>query len=68
MKGRGGAAEGRVRVVIWEKWWTAETEFTCGRCRRLHGTLHRRGEGPQPPLHPHCHCQRRHDHTEIVRE
>ena len=64
----GNASLGRIRVIVWERWWTADTEHTCARCRALNGRLLRRGEGPVPPLHPNCHCQRRHERIEIVRE
>lgn len=57
---------GRLYAVIWERWWTASTEHTCATCAALHGSLFRRGEGPQPPIHLNCHCKRRYDHTEIV--
>ena len=60
------AERGHVAVVVWERWWTTDAVRTCERCRRLHGSLFRLGEGPRPPLHPQCRCQRRHDHFEVA--
>ena len=56
-----------VKLVIWEK-WLAEERCGCAACWQLRGTLHRYGEGPRPPLHEGCLCERRVDHIEIVKE
>lgn len=62
MSGRDG------RVVLLERWVTYETEFTCRRCRELHGAVFRVGEGPQPPLHQGCRCVRVYVGREEVRD
>jgi hypothetical protein len=54
-----------VEIITWERWWTADLPTSCARCKGLNGTLHKRGQGPQPPLHDNCRCERRYDHTEI---
>jgi hypothetical protein len=59
---------GKKRVVVWEQWETNIEASTCDECAGLNGQLFRQGEGPQPPLHPNCHCYRRYHHTEIVDE
>ena len=53
-------------ATIWEEWYCYFRENSCDRCRGLHGQLFRKGEGPQPPLHNGCTCQRIAHHTEIV--
>jgi hypothetical protein len=40
------------------RWVTAGDERTCPVCAPLHGQIFREGEGPFPPLHRSCRCQR----------
>ena len=54
------------RYVTWDVWIAISDKRTCARCAALHGTLYRRGEGPVPPLHPNCRCDRRLSHIEII--
>lgn len=46
-------------VLIWEEWVTHFSEGTCPECAKLDGTWFRQGDGPQPPLHVNCRCQRK---------
>lgn len=41
-----------------ERWVTAGDERTCPECAPLHGRTWREGDGPAPPLHVNCRCQR----------
>ena len=41
-----------------ERWITTADERTCPECAPLHGATWRSGEGPEPPLHVNCRCQR----------
>lgn len=41
-----------------ERWATANDERTCPECAPLHGATWREGDGPVPPLHVNCRCQR----------
>jgi hypothetical protein len=43
---------------ILERWYTAGDARTCPICAPLNGTIYWQGEGPYPPLHPNCRCQR----------
>lgn len=45
-------------VTIRSRWVTAGDERTCPVCAPLHGQIFREGEGPMPPLHRSCRCQR----------
>lgn len=49
-------------LVTYEIWVTNFGPNTCERCASLHGAIFKKGEGPQPPLHPHCRCQRKFHH------
>lgn len=44
--------------VIFEIWRTTADERVCPVCGPLAGLEFRAGEGPQPPLHLNCRCQR----------
>ena len=46
-----------VRVVIWEEWQTSGGG-ACPKCAPYVGELFEQGDGPYPPLHPHCDCYR----------
>lgn len=41
-----------------ERWVTAGDERTCPECAPLHGRTWQEGDGPMPPLHVNCRCQR----------
>lgn len=41
-----------------ERWVTAGDERTCPECAPLHGRTWTAGDGPTPPLHVNCRCQR----------
>lgn len=56
----------RIVAIVYERWWTADLPTSCNRCRGLNGTVWRAGEGPRPPLHFNCHCERRYERTEFV--
>lgn len=43
-------------VVVWEK--IVNPDLPCSTCAPYVGTVHRQGEGPQPPFHKHCRCYR----------
>lgn len=43
---------------IWTRWRTAEDERVCPECGPLDGQAWPAGEGPEPPLHNHCRCER----------
>lgn len=45
--------------LVYEGWVTHPGPKTCDRCLALHGRVFPRGEGPQPPLHDDCNCERR---------
>jgi len=53
-------------LVTYEIWVTNFTEFTCARCAGLNGVIFRKGQGPHPPLHPHCRCERKFHHQAWV--
>ncbi len=52
--------------VVWQAWITMRDERVCPECGPLHGQWFRRGEGPTPPLHSGCRCERRNVHRECV--
>ena len=55
-----GAPTGRDLVpTVWTRWATAFDERVCPVCAPYAGRAWPEGEGPQPPLHPHCRCERR---------
>ncbi len=43
---------------VWSRWETAEDELVCPECGPLDGESWPLGEGPEPPLHNHCRCER----------
>ncbi len=45
-----------MKIVVWEK--IVNPDLPCSTCARYVGTVHRQGEGPQPPFHGHCRCYR----------
>ena len=45
-------------VTYRSRWVTAADERTCPVCAPLHGQVFPEGEGPMPPLHRSCRCQR----------
>ena len=46
--------------IFLERWYLSSSPNQCAGCRYLAGVgVFHRGEGPYPPLHPHCNCQRR---------
>jgi hypothetical protein len=47
-----------LQAQVWTRWETASDEKVCPVCGPYAGRVWRAGEGPQPPLHPHCRCQR----------
>lgn len=53
-----------VTPVVWTRWQTAEDERVCPECAPLDGLVWPEGEGPAPPLHPSCRCQRSFAFTE----
>ncbi|HET7036161.1 MAG TPA: hypothetical protein VFI42_10815 [Thermomicrobiaceae bacterium] len=46
-----------VRYVVWEEWRTAGGR-ACPQCAVFVGEWFERGNGPTPPLHPNCDCER----------
>lgn len=47
-----------VEAQVWTRWETASDEKVCPVCGPYAGRVWRAAEGPQPPLHPNCRCQR----------
>lgn len=47
-----------VNVQVWTRWETASDEKVCPVCGPYAGRVWRADDGPQPPLHPNCRCQR----------
>jgi hypothetical protein len=41
-----------------EVYQTEGDDRVCPRCQKHKGKQYRKGEGPQPPLHPDCRCRR----------
>jgi hypothetical protein len=52
--------------VIWQVWRTNGDERVCPICGPLAGLEFLAGEGPQPPLHPNCRCEREVSRVEWV--
>lgn len=50
--------QGQPQLGWIEQWVTVWDQVTCERCEGLHGAWMLQGEGPVPPLHPHCRCRR----------
>lgn len=44
--------------VVWSRWRTREDERVCPECGPLDGIAWPSGEGPEPPLHNSCRCER----------
>lgn len=55
-------------MVIVEVWISVLSPETCDRCRELHGREFDQGQGPQPPLHNHCHCRRQFSRIRYTQE
>jgi hypothetical protein len=47
-----------LEAQVWTRWETASDEKVCPVCGPYAGRVWRAGEGPEPPLHPNCRCQR----------
>lgn len=47
-----------IRIVVWTIWRTSGDERVCPVCSPLDGAAWPLEEGPQPPLHVNCRCQR----------
>ncbi len=47
-----------IEAQVWTRWETASDENVCPICGPYAGRVWRADEGPQPPLHPNCRCQR----------
>lgn len=52
--------------LVYEQWWTYETEYSCRECVALNRRIFLAGSGPQLPLHQGCRCQRVFDHMERI--
>lgn len=53
-----------VTPVVWTRWRTAEDERVCPECAPLDGLVWPEGDGPAPPVHPSCRCDRTYAFTE----
>lgn len=53
-------------ITFRQRWVTASDERTCPVCAPLHGQVFLDGEGPVPPLHRSCRCQRVNAGVEIT--
>ncbi len=49
--------------TLWTRWQTSFDERVCPHCAPYAGRVWRIDDGPQPPLHPNCRCQRRYAFT-----
>ncbi|HET9660856.1 MAG TPA: phage minor head protein [Thermomicrobiales bacterium] len=47
-----------LEVEVWTRWETASDEKVCPICGPYAGRVWKKDDGPQPPLHPNCRCQR----------
>lgn len=47
-----------IEAEVWTRWETASDERVCPVCGPFAGRVWRADDGPQPPLHPNCRCQR----------
>jgi hypothetical protein len=47
-----------IEAQVWTRWETASDEKVCPVCGPYAGRVWRVDDGPQPPLHPNCRCQR----------
>jgi len=50
--------------IIWQIWQTSSDERVCPICGPYQGRIYLASDGPFPPLHANCRCQRTHHHTE----
>ena len=57
---RTGETVSRPQLIptYWSRWVTAHDERTCPECGPLDGATWPLDEGPRPPLHTHCRCER----------
>lgn len=56
-------AQRALEPEIWTRWQTASDEKVCPVCGPYAGHVWKADDGPQPPLHPNCRCQRVHAFT-----
>jgi hypothetical protein len=47
-----------LEAEVWTRWETASDENVCPICGPYAGRVRRATDGPHPPLHPNCRCQR----------
>lgn len=47
-----------LEAEIWTRWETASDEKVCPICGPYAGHIWKKDDGPHPPLHPNCRCQR----------
>ena len=47
-----------LEAEVWTRWETASDEKVCPICGPYAGHVWKKDDGPQPPLHPNCRCQR----------
>ena len=47
-----------LEAQVWTRWETASDEKVCPICGPYAGRVWRAGDGPHPPLHSNCRCQR----------
>lgn len=47
-----------LEAEVWTRWETASDEKVCPICGPYAGRVWKKDDGPQPPLHPNCRCQR----------
>lgn len=56
--GRAASAKANAGVVDYEIWTCAMLPTSCEECIKLDGEPFPVGEGPQPPIHQNCQCER----------
>lgn len=54
------SASRQLLPTVWTRWETAVDDRVCPVCAPYAGRSWPAGEGPHPPLHPRCRCQRHH--------
>ncbi|MEZ4529585.1 MAG: phage minor head protein [Thermomicrobiales bacterium] len=52
-----------LEAQVYTRWETASDEKVCPVCGPYAGRVWRADDGPQPPLHPNCRCQRVYAYT-----
>lgn len=52
-----------LEAEVWTRWETASDEKVCPICGPYAGRVWRAADGPHPPLHPNCRCQRVYAYT-----